>query len=465
MNILLFRPDSQVRKVSPPIGLMYIGAWLREKLIGANIKIIDGRKDMLRSDNIGSILKEYKPDIIGISSMNIESQQAHIFAGVARKLYPSCCIVMGGAYSTVNPEYILEDKNINFAVIGEGERVMERLIKSISSGYRISMIDGLCLRKNGRIVINRPVEFIEDLDSIPFPSWDLIDTEAYFKYYRSTGAHIFGFHRRCVPILTSRGCHFSCTYCLKIFGKEVRYRSAENIVSEINFLVKKYKIEEIEIRDDIFNMDQRRMIDICSYIKDRGLKITFSNGLMTDFMNEGIINKLKEAGTHKVSYTIPPISSRIQALINKNFDAAHAQKIIDLTEKKGICAEGFFVIGFPGETKKEIQATINYAKNTRLHLANFIYGKSLFFDEGAIKNFELSHFSKKQIFEPNRYFCDDSIPINKELKILMLKAYIEFYLNPIRIWRIFKITNFNILRLIINFFAAGKHIFKSNFDK
>jgi radical SAM superfamily enzyme YgiQ (UPF0313 family) len=347
--------------------------------------------------------------------------------------------VVGGAYASSSPETVIKDPNIDFVVSGEGEVTICELAGALEKGHEVSGIDSLAFKNGGVALVNSRRAEIVDIDSIPFPAWDLVDMEKYFSSaYRTTGNPI-PVSRRLIPLFTSRGCPYGCVYCHNIFGKKPRFRSVESVLREIELLVERYAPGEIEILDDIFNLDLVRAKRICDEIIKRGIKIrlSFLNGLRVDGMDEELIVKLKEAGTYYIGYAIESASSGVQERIGKELDLKKAREIIHLTVNRGIIICGYFMIGFPEETKEEILETIKFAKELPFHFANFSYVTPWL-------NTPLHALLKKKnmVLENTALCYHHKLSINLTtltdagLKRMWARAYAEFYLRPAQMWRI-----------------------------
>jgi radical SAM superfamily enzyme YgiQ (UPF0313 family) len=445
MKILLINPNPRGQPatatyLSPaPLGLLYIAAALRQAGY-ERINILDARVRDLGYDEVLTQIKEFSPDIVGVSSMSLEAREAHALAGLAKKADARCKVVIGGAYAVTSPEIVIGDPNIDFAVIGEGERTICELVGALAKGKDVSGINGLVFKNGGVPVFNPPRAMIEDIDSIPFPAWDLLDMDTYFN---SSHRHAVGKvldSRRVLQIFTSRGCPFGCIYCHNIFGKRIRMRSVESVIREIELLVDKYAPGEIEIVDDIFNCDRGRAKRICDEIIKRGIKVklSFPVGLRVDGMDEELVRKLKEAGARMIDYAIESGSPDMQKRIGKNLDLEKAGEIVRLTAGLGIITGGFFMLGFPGETKEEMLQTLRFARETPFHFARFFYvtprpNTPL---AALVKDIDLNatplhHYLK---FSVNLSSVSDAA-----LKGMWLRAHAGFYLRPAQMWRIWKV--------------------------
>ena len=324
-KILLLRTYTEIlgRAISPPLGLMYLASAVREyglrRRIDFDFKLLDLNlygQDI--RDRLGDV-RAFAPHVVGITGMSYEAAAMHQTAAVLKKNLPEVRIVFGGPYASVSPLKCMQDANVDFVVVGEGEETFPDLLDSIlfrSKPYQD--VPGIVFRgTNGDSARTEPRGYREDVDQIPFPAWDLLDMEAYFNTERW---HYFQADRRYMPIYTSRACPYRCVYCHHLFGKKFRPRSPENVFREMRYLSDAYGIKEFQIFDDAFNVQVSRAEGICDLIIRSGMKIfmTFPNGVRGDIMTDGLLEKLRRAGTYKIAYAIETASPRLQKLIKKN---------------------------------------------------------------------------------------------------------------------------------------------------
>jgi len=462
MKILLIRPNSKIVRTPPPLGLLYLASYIKKMEPGIDLKIVDARRTRLASDAVKGIIEEFNPDIIGITALHFESAQAHKIAKLAKSFNKNCVLVFGGPYASSVYETAMEDSSVDYCVVGEGEESFYELVKRLFSGKQVNDLVGIACRINGVISFQPRVSYIKDLDSMPHPAWDMMRLEEYFDSRRLSIGNPLQVEKNAVPIFTSRGCPFGCYYCHNIFGKNIRFRSPENVLEELEGLVFKYGVKEVEIIDDVFNIDLERAKKICDLIieKQLRLKINFGNGLRADIMDEELVDKLKKAGTYRILYGIESGSPRIQGMIGKRLNLERAKEVIEMTVKKGISVGGFFMMGFPGESKEEILSTIRFAKRSRFHTASFYYVKPFpgtklhkGFNKAAL-NYDSQNFSSYNVLSDNI-----SSVSYRELKDLKRKAFREFYLNIPRVIGILKTTP-NKMSLFKNAISAFRLIFK-----
>ncbi|MEM2911820.1 MAG: radical SAM protein [Candidatus Bathyarchaeia archaeon] len=346
----------------PPLGLGYIVSYLRQHGISASL--IDctflSQKEALKR------VKDSKPKILGIYSMFSMKQPAML---MARLLRDSCeMLVAGGPLPTLCPEDFLQDFDV--VIVGEGEKTILELVRAVEKGIPLSTVKGIVYKtykksSGGKVVYTPPREFIEDLDSLPFPARDQFDNESYKNHYSKK----FGY--TITSIITSRGCPFNCDFCSRaIFGHKFRTRSAINIVNEMEE-VKALGYERIWFADDCFTLNKKRLMDICAEIIQRGLRMDWECLSRVDTIDREAALKMKEAGCVRVFFGIESGNDAVLALMNKTATVSQAKKAVFVAKAAGIQVGAFFIVGYPGETDQTILDTLKFASSLPLDYLSF----------------------------------------------------------------------------------------------
>ncbi|GAB4546781.1 MAG: hypothetical protein Fur0020_15300 [Thermodesulfovibrionia bacterium] len=439
MNISLIKvrePSVDVPEVTPPLGLLYLAGYLRRYRPGKdNIRLFD-----LSVQKETRVLEGIKDsDIIGLSSTNRDGLYLSRFINKIQRT--DHVIIIGGPIVSSLKEEVFDYFDVDCGVAYEGERTFLELIEKFDNGdIPFEGIKGIVFKKGGAIFTGRR-EGIEDLDrEIPFPAWDLIlEDPIREEYWRRKSFAFFRVNKRYMGLFTSRGCPYRCIYCHDIFSKQFRAHSPERVISEIEYLNKRYGIRDFEFYDDTFNFDKDRVRRICDLIIERKLKINlyFPNGVRVDRLDRDIIERLARAGTRVMCFAIETVSERLQRLLKRNLRFENLDDMIEIAIKNGIHAEGFFMLGHPTETKEEMLATINYAVRSPLHSAAF----SITTPQKGTELFSM-YVSENARQGLGEGYYDNSSAISQltphQVKRLLGYTFIRFYLRPIRLFRIFR---------------------------
>ena len=372
MRVLLLRPAAEKKSMARvlPLGLLAIGSVL--KRAGHQVKILDLRISNSPDEELSSVMKSFNPQVVGIGVMTIECKYGFIDAAKVKKLNPDVTIIFGGPHCSHEPRFILNDPNVDLMVSGEGDLTIAELIDALEQGRDIENIAGIAYKKNGSYIrtADRPV--IRDLDKFD-QEYDLINLERYFNFQSSMDFFPVFRNKRFLPLVTSRGCPFKCTYCHDIFDKSIQYRSPKAVVDEIEYLINKYGVREFHIVDDVFNVNMKRAKIVLDAIiqKNLNIHISFPNGLRADFFDDELIDKMQRAGVYRMALGIESGSQRIQDIIQKDLDINIIYGVVEKLTRARMSVHGFFMLGFPSETRKEMEATIDFACDLGLTTANF----------------------------------------------------------------------------------------------
>jgi len=433
-KIFFIKPSNNLpyNYVCHPLGLLYLTSALRTKG-NHEIELLDMRlREPPIEDAVNTALA-FNPDIIGFSTLSLENSIVAEMVEKIKAKRPEVVTVMGGPHVSTLGLEILDDPNIDYLVFGEGEETFPELVDAITDGKNPAAVKGIGYRENGEAVKTEDRELILDLDTLNHPAWDILDIE---PYYDVPNFNIVVAHRRMMPIFTTRGCPYQCTYCHNIFGKKTRMRSAENVLEEIQFLHDNYGIREFQVIDDVFNISKQRAEKICDLIINSGMKIylSFPSGLRGDILDEQTLRKFKQAGVFKINYAIETASPRIQQLVKKRVKLDKLREVIALTHKVGIWAHGFFMLGFPTETKEEVEMTIDYACSSKLNTAGFFvlqpYPGTDIWNQIREMGIDLEFNAETMNYFQSNYKVSELTP--DELAQAVKRANRRFYINPAR---------------------------------
>ncbi|MEW6407094.1 MAG: radical SAM protein [Patescibacteria group bacterium] len=452
MNIILISPSQGdvYGNFQPPyhpsIGLGYIGAVLEKQ--GHNVKIIDIDADRVTEDDLRKRIVEDKIDLAGIMVLTPIFTNAVRTAHIIKKC-SNVKVVFGGMHPTIMPQDCLKIKDVDFVVIGEGEQTILELINQIQGEGKFKDVKGVGFKKDEKIIINENRPLIEDLDSLPFPAMRLFNNIKY-TYPDAIASPTF-------PIVTSRGCPGTCTYCSaqSMFGRKFRARSAVNIVDEIEKLIKDFGVKEVHIWDDNFVTIKERVLKVRDEIKKRAIfiKFAFPNGVRADFLDKDVIGALKEMGTYSIGLGIESGNNEILRRVKKNINLDKIKDAVKLAKKSGIEVWGFFMLGLPGETKETVNNTIKFAIDLDPDIAKFHILKPYpgtevfkeFVNNNLIDDFDFSHYGIHT--GPVHHLKNLAV---EEMNYLQRSAYKKFYFRPSKIInQIIRLKSFTRIKLNI----------------
>ena len=412
-----------------PLEIAYVAALLEKQhdvhIIDAanegwkNLEQIDEKKyrQGLKNEEIAARIKRCSPDVVGITiSFSGWWKTAYEVASIVKSIDKNIITVLNGLHPSARPADCLKYPNTDFAVIGEAEYTMLELVRVLEQGTTedLKKIKGIGYIKNGETVITPPRPAIQDLDSLPIPARHLLPMDKYFAAIKENPPR-GEIRKPWATMITSRGCPYSCIFCSinTIMGRKWRARNPENVVDEIEQLVHTYDIKQIDFIDENMTLDKKRVETICDLIVKRGLDIDWytPNGVRADTLDENLLTKMKASGCKKIRVAPESGVQRVvDQIIKKNLKLKAVEKAVILSKKVGIKVGCFFVIGLIGETKEDIEETINYAyKLRRLGADSFyfsyatpVYGTELY--EQALRGGFLSDC-----------FCDESLAEAKPL--------------------------------------------------
>jgi len=454
MKVLLVKPKIRIDNILPVLGLGYLANAIKHN---HDVTILDCMKEDMPVDDYGKYLKGFKPDLVGIQCYTYDAATVKEYLRQTKKLFPGITTIIGGPHSTTMPEesMIFFGNTLDYAFRAEAEEGLPQLLgileKGNASPERLSEVNNLVWRNDGKVMVN-PIVYIKDVDRLGMPAWELMPPDSY------PASPFSAFYKRfpVAPIITSRGCPYKCTYCEAgiMSGRRMRYRSVLLVIKEIKYLQNTYGVREIQIVDDNFTLNRKYVMDFCNEIIKNNIDITWScpNGVRLDTLNEELINAMKTSGCYVISAGIESGSDRILNYMKKHETTKIMLEKIRLIRKQGINVIGFFILGFPTETKEEMQQTINYAKELGLIRANFLLFHPL---PGTEIYTELNHTGEVSgiNFNANSFAEVAYTPrgITKiQLKGIQRKAFLDFYLRPRQFFALlFNIRSFTHLTFIL----------------
>lgn len=342
MKVLLvnaINPEKILEARYPPLNLAYLASALRSDYDDTiEFKII--------STDFENALESFDPDVVGISSVSANYNIAKKYAKISKEKGKT--VLIGGVHISAIPKSMT--KYMDVGIIGEGERTIVELFQKKFDD--LETIKGIVFWKDGRLAATPAREMIENLDTIVMPARDLLDI----------GKHTFMF--------TSRGCPYKCIFCCSSrFWKTVRFHSAERVVSEIKILVDKYKVNYIEMFDDLFIADKARLRKIVELMKKEKIKVKIGCSARANIVDDETMKLLKEINVQKIVLGLESGNQRILTFLkgingNPTVTVEQNYNAVKIANKYGIAVNAGFVIGSPDETEEEIMDTLRLAETS-----------------------------------------------------------------------------------------------------
>jgi len=430
MNVLLVKPYNLSDHIQPSLGLGYLATSIR---LRHKVEILDCIKERMTPRLFGLYIEKTKPQVVGIQCYTFDLYNIRKMLRSAKRI--GAVTILGGPHPSAVPLETMDffRNKLDYAFQGEAEIGFSKLIDKLAGIKDCSFedIEGLIWRKHGDIRMNEK-HFTKDIDSLGGVAWDLIKPQAYPPAQHGAFFKKFPI----APIMVTRGCPYSCTFCAghNVSGKILRKRNVQNVISEIKMLYDDFGIREFHIVDDNFTLDKAYANSFLRTLKNMNLNISWAvpNGIRMDLLDDEILILMKETGLYLVSLGIESGSDRILNLMKKNITIDKIKSSIAMIRRHGIEIAGFFIMGYPGETKKEIKKTIDLSLELDLIRANFfIYlpfpGTESF--DNLKRDGKLDDVSLKRFFFMMPTYTPEFIG-RDELKGLQRKAFLKFFLRP-----------------------------------
>lgn len=434
---------------NPPLGLAYLGAVLEKA--GHRVEIIDMDAEGLSPERLSDEVRERQVDVVGVTTVSPSYHRAVDICHEVKQASPRTVTVLGGIHPTLVPGESAEPPSVDFCVKGEAEETAVEWLEALEGKRSFSSVRGLVYKDGGKPVQTDLRPLVAELDTLPFPAWHL------FRQFRYEFPDAL--EKPTYPIFTSRGCPANCTYCMtkQIFTRRFRARSAQNVVDEIEFLVRRLRAREIHIWDDNFPTQKKRVLEIRDELRRRDLRVGFAfpNGMRADYVNEETLRAIKEMGAYSIAYGVESGNERILKGIEKGESLDRVRETFRLMKKVRLESWGFFMVGLPGEDRSTILDTIRFAKEldpdvAKFHVLEPYPGSKVFYqllEQGLITNFDYANYGTHTapVHRLPTLSGEDILRWQK-------RAYREFYLRPQKILRhIFRRTTWNRLRVNVRF--------------
>jgi radical SAM superfamily enzyme YgiQ (UPF0313 family) len=342
----------------PPLGLSYVAGALEKA--GFEVQMLDNYQMRTTIDFVKQEVQKRQPAIVGITCGSVTYRRAVEMSKAIKEVLPSCKVVVGGWHASYLPDSALENPEIDYAIMGEGERTMVELASQITKGSDqkiIAQIPGIVCRLDGKISKTPPM-LIEDIDTIPYPARHLLDMNFYDRqigYLKAKPVDVMH---------VMRGCPYSCNYCetKKLWGMKCRAFSSERVIGELKYMKEKFGSKGIYFIDDNFTINKERTIELCQQMKQNNLDLEWACDTRVDLLSADLLKQMREAGCRTIFFGIQSGSQRILDKLNTHTTPEKIEAAFKLCRKAGINIAASFMLGIPGETVADMETTYKFAK-------------------------------------------------------------------------------------------------------
>jgi radical SAM superfamily enzyme YgiQ (UPF0313 family) len=354
--------------VTPPLGIGYLLKAVG-KVPGAAPIFLDCHLEGMGERALARRLRELDPVVVGFQVFSIDYLRFARAVRAVRAALPRTCTVAGGPHVTALPELTLdENPDLDLVVCGEGDRALPMLVEAVLAARQ--HIPNLAYRGEAGCV-RTETQFVEDVDEFGAPDWERLKPDRYPPIQHGT------FHKstKVVPILTSRGCPYPCSFCAGhlLTGRRIRRRNIGDVVDEIQLLQRDYGFEEFIIEDENLTFYREHVLRFADEIERRGIRCYFSlpNGVRLDRLDEEVISRLRDIGTYLVVLGVESISPNTLKRMRKNWSRAQVVEVVALLRKHGFTVQANFILGFRDDTMEDIQESVEFALELDIDQAYF----------------------------------------------------------------------------------------------
>jgi radical SAM superfamily enzyme YgiQ (UPF0313 family) len=344
-------------KKLPPIGLMYVASALEKA--GFEVQMLDNYLMKKPTQEVAELVAKTQPAIVGITCGSATYPRTVETAKAIKAAKPDCKIVVGGWHASYMPDSLLANPEIDYVVMGEGERAITQLATAITDGNEAQAltIPGVACRKKGNIIKNPP-QFIENMDEIPYPARHLLPLELYDRTIEFLDA------KPADVMSISRGCVFNCGFCetRKLWGNICRGFSPKRVIGEIEDLRRRYGTRGIYFINDNFTLRKEATVELCNLMLEKKLDLEWVCDTRVDLVSNELLGLMSRAGCKTIWFGVESASPRVLKRIGRNTTPEQVEAAFKLCKKHGIKTACSFMLGLPDETLADMEASLKFAK-------------------------------------------------------------------------------------------------------
>jgi len=341
-----------------PLGLAYVAASLEKA--GFQVEVLDNYLLEKSIDDVKLEVKQRNPEIVGITCSSATYSRCIETAKAIKEALPSCKVVVGGWHPTYEPVSMLQHQDIDYVVMGEGERAMVELATFITKGRDerdLASVAGIAYRQKGQIV-KTAQQFISNLDEVPFPARHLLPMHLYDRQIEYLSV------KPVDNMNIMRGCPYNCAFCetKQLWGSACRGFSPKYVLEEIKHLMANYGTKGIYFINDNFTIRKKDTSELCTLIRNENIDLEWVCDTRVDLVSRELLREMKSAGCKTIWFGGESGSQRILDKVNKRVTLEQTEAAFKMCREEGIQTACSFLLGIPGETKEEMKATFKFAR-------------------------------------------------------------------------------------------------------
>jgi radical SAM superfamily enzyme YgiQ (UPF0313 family) len=350
----------------PPIGVAYLAAACRRA--GHDTLLLDNFVAGRSPRDVAGLAREWGADVVGLSMLTPTARATAALAQTIRDQAPHARIVLGNLHASLFAEQLLAEDCCDAVVHGEGETVFPQLVAALAAGLAPDGLPGVSYRRNGGATTNPPAPHLEDLDTLPWPAWELLPWRRYTFLPFVTVA------RPCLALLGTRGCPYRCKFCaLGYQGKKHRARRPAEIAAEADWLSRAFGVRHIGFVDPIFPYHKAHGLAVCEAFVARGVpdRAAWTSETRVDMVDDELCRAMKRAGCRRILFGVESGDNGVLRGVGKNFTVATVREAVATARRAGLEITAFFMLGLPGETAQITRRTIEFARELDIDFAKF----------------------------------------------------------------------------------------------
>lgn len=428
----------------PPLSLASIGAVLEKD--GHRVRIVDCPAQGVSLEDVKPIISETNPRMVVWSTGTPSIDNDLELASAVKRLQPGAVTAVIGTHVTVlDCESLQAAPDLDVVIRNEPELTVRELVHVIESDGEKQYVAGISYRDGSGAIRRNPARpFIDDLDSLPFPAWHLLDIAVYRLPLKG---------RPFLMVAPLRGCPYHCSFCTchTYYGSRLRLRSVEGVLEEIDYDCRRFGIRDFFFWAETFVVNRNYVQEICQGILERGLHISWTANSRVDTVDQELLYLMARAGCWMLSFGIESASQAVLDEAKKGSRVADTREAVRAARKAGIKTVGHFILGLPGETAETLEQTIALATSLKLDLAQFycavpfpgsrLYERAL--QEGWIDRSDFSRFNQNSALMHLPGLSPE------EVNRCRLRAYKRFYTRPLSVIRAGRLVNWTDVRGLV----------------